>query len=104
MATGSEEKLQYVLKMCQNGQDCYFLNHKKVKKKDRKCKNSTLVGQIDCKRTKQKTKLLVKCCVNSFRKSPPISARNVPKLPKMSLFEPTKKSKKRIAISKLALQ
>ena len=51
-----------------------------------------------------KSKLLVKCFVNSFRKNPPISARNVPKLPAMSLFEPRKKSKKRIAISKLALE
>ena len=104
MAPDSEKKLGYVLKMCQNGQECYFLNQKKVKQKDREYKNSSLVGQIDCKITKEKRKLLVKRFVNSFRKNPPISARNVPKLPEKSLFEPSKKSKKRIRISKLALQ
>ena len=72
--------------------------------KDSEYKNSSLVGQIDRKNAKDKSKLLVKCFVNSFRKILPISARNVPKLPEMSLFEPTKKSKKRIAISKLPLQ
>ena len=51
-----------------------------------------------------RSNLLVKCFVNSFTKIPSISARNVPKLPEMSLFEPRKKSKKTIAISKLALQ
>ena len=59
---------------------------------------------MDRKNTKEKSKLLVKCFVNSFTKVPPISARNVPKLPEMSRVEPRKKSKKRIAISKLALQ
>ena len=39
-----------------------------------------------------------------IHKNSPIYARNVPKLPEMSLFEPRKKSKKRMAISKLALQ
>ena len=53
---------------------------------------------------KKKSKLLVKCFVNSFRKNSPISAKDVTKLPEMSIFEPRKKSKKRIAISKLALQ
>ena len=72
--------------------------------KDSEYKNSSLVGQLDRKNTKDKSKLLVKCFVNSLRKNPPISAGNVPKLPKMSLFEPRKKSKKRIAILKLALQ
>ena len=75
-----------------------------MKLKDSEYKNSYLVGQIDRKKTKDKSKLLVKCFVNSFTKIPPISARSVPKLPEMSLFEPRKKSKKRIAISKLALQ
>ena len=75
-----------------------------MKLKDSEYKNSSLVSQIDRKNTKEKSKLLVKCFVNSFTKIPPISARNVPKLPEMSLFEPRKKSKKRIAISKLALQ
>ena len=64
---------------------------KKVKQKDSKYKNSSLVGQIDYKNTKEKSKLLVKCFVKSFRKNPPISARDVPKLPEMSLFEPRKK-------------
>ena len=75
-----------------------------MKLKDSEYKDSSLVGQIDRKNTKDKSKLLVKCFVNSFTKIPPISARNVSKLPGMSLFEPRKKSKKRIAISKLALQ
>ena len=75
-----------------------------MKQKDREYKNSSLVGQVDCKNTKEKSKLLLKCFVNSFTKIPPISARNVPKLPEMSLFEPRTNSKKRIAISKLAVQ
>ena len=90
--------------MCQNGQKFYSFNQKKVKQKDSEYKNSSLVGQIDCKITKEKKKLLVKRFVNSFRKNPPISARNVPKLPEMSLFKPRKKTKKRIAILKLDLQ
>ena len=77
---------------------------KKVKLKDSEYKNSSLVGQIDRKNTKEKSKLLVKSFVNSFTKVPPISARNVLKLPEMSLFEPRKNSKKRRKISKLALQ
>ena len=104
MATDSEKKLQYGLKMYQNSQNCYFLNQKKVEKKDSEYKNFTLVGHNDCKNKKEKSKLLVKCFVNSFRKNPPISGRNVPKLHEMSIFKPSKKSKKRIAISKLALQ
>ena len=103
MATGSEKKLQYVLKMCQNGQKCCFLKQKKVKEKDSKYKESFQVGQIYCKNTKE-NRLLVRCFVNSLRKNPPISARNVPGLPEMSLSEPRKKSKKRIVITKLALQ
>ena len=75
-----------------------------MKLKDSECKGSSLVGQSDRKNMKEKSKLLVKCFVNSFTKIPPISARNVPKLPETSLFEPRKKSKKRIMISKLALQ
>ena len=75
-----------------------------MKQKDSKYNKSSLVGHIDCKNTKEKSKLLVKCFVNSFRKNPSTSARNVPKLPEMSLFEPRKNSKKKIAISKLALQ
>ena len=66
--------------------------------------SSSLVGQIDCKNTKEKRKLLVKCFVNSFRKNPPISASNVPKLREMCLFDPRKKSKERIAILKIAIQ
>ena len=75
-----------------------------MKLKDSEHKNSSLVSEIDRKNTKDKSTLLVKCFDNSFTKTPPISARNVPKLPEMSLFEPTKKSKKRVAISKLAFQ
>ena len=75
-----------------------------MKLKDSGYKNSSLVSQIDRKNTKEKSKLLVNCSVNSFTEIPPISARNVPKMPEMSPFEPRKKSKKRIAISKLALQ
>ena len=75
-----------------------------MKLKASEYKNSSLISHIDRKNTKNKSKLLVKCFVNSFTKIPPISARNVPKLPEMSLFEPRTKSKKRIAISKLALQ
>ena len=75
-----------------------------MKLKHSEYKNSSLVSQIDRKDTKERSKLLVKCFVNSFTKIPPMSARNVPKLPEMSLFGPRKKSKKRIAISKLALQ
>ena len=81
-----------------------FGTEKKVKLKNSEYKNSSLIGQIDRKNMKERGKLLVKCFVNSFAEIPPISARNVPKLPEMSLFEPRKKSKKRIAISKLALQ
>ena len=67
-----------------------------MKQRDSEYKNSSLVGQIDCKNRRKKS--------NSFRKNAPISARSKPKLPEMSLFEPRKKSEKRIAISKLALQ
>ena len=77
-----------------------FWTRKKVKQKDSKYERSPLVDQIDCKNTKKKSKLLVKWFGNSFRKTPPISARNVPKLPKISLFEQKKSPKKRIAISK----
>ena len=90
--------------MCQNSQKCYFLNQKKLKQKDSEYINCSVLGQIDCKHAKKNSKFLLKCFVNSFRKNPPISARNVPKLPEMSLFEPRKKSKKTIAISKKAHQ
>ena len=62
--------------------------------KDSGYKKSSLVGRIDRKNTKDKSKLLVKCFVNSFTKIPPISARNVPELPEMSLFEPKKSQRK----------
>ena len=75
-----------------------------MKLTDSEFQYSSVVGQIDSKNTEEKSKVLVKCFVNSFTKIPPIPARNVPKLPEMSLFEPRKKSKKRIGISKLALQ
>ena len=75
-----------------------------MKQKDSKYKNSSLVGQIDRTNTEVKSGLLVKCFVNSFTKNPSISVRYLPKLPEIPLFEPRKKSKKRIAISKFALQ
>ena len=75
-----------------------------MKLKDSEYKKSSLVGQIDRKNTKDNSKLLVKCFAKSFTKIPPISARNAPKLPEMSVFETRKNSKKRIAISKLGLQ
>ena len=81
-----------------------FWAKKKVKEKDSEYNNFTVVGQIDCKKTKEKSKLMTKCFVNSFRKNHPISATNVPKLPGRPLFKPRKKTKKRIAISKLAVQ
>ena len=90
-----------VPKMCQS---VTFGTKKKVKQKDSEYKNSPLVGRIDCKNAKEKSKLLVICFVNLLRKNPPISARKVPKLDEMSRFEPRKKSKKRILISKSALQ
>ena len=68
-----------------------FWTRKKVKQKDSKYESSPLVDQIDCKNTKEKSKLLVKCFGNSFRKNPSISARNVPKVPGISLFESRKK-------------
>ena len=72
-----------------------FWSKKKAQQKESEYKNSSLVGEIDRQNTKDKSKLLVKCFVNSFTKIPPISARNVPKLPEMSLSEPRKKSKKK---------
>ena len=63
-----------------------FGTGKKVKLKDSEYKNSSLVSEIDCKNTKDKSELLVKCCVNSFTKIPPIAAGNVRKLPEMSFF------------------
>ena len=59
---------------------------------------------MTAKTGRKRGKLLLKCFVNSFRKNPPISARNVPKLPEMSLMQRRKKSKKRIAMSRLPLQ
>ena len=75
-----------------------------MKLKDSGYKKSSLFGQMSGTNTKIKSGLLVKCSVNSYTKIPPISARYLPKLPEMSLFEPRKKSKKRIRISKFALQ
>ena len=62
-----------------------------MKLKDSEYKNSSLVSEIDRKNTKDKSKLLVNCFVKSFTKIPPVSARNVPKMPEMSLFEPRKR-------------
>ena len=66
-----------------------------MKVKDREYKNSSLVGQIDCRNRKKNSKLLAKCFDNSFRKNHPISARKVPKLPEMSLLEARKKFKEK---------
>ena len=62
-----------------------------MKLENREYKNSSPIGQINRKNTKQKSKICVKCFFNSFTEIPPISARNVPKLPQMSLAEPRKK-------------
>ena len=97
-------KIQYVPTMFQNSQKCYFLNQKKVKQKDSEFKNFSLVGKTACKNAKEKSKLLLKCFFNLFRKDPPLSAINVPKLPEMSMFDPRNKSKKSIEISEFALQ
>ena len=67
-----------------------------MKQKDSEYKKSFLVGHIDCKNRKEKSNLLVKCFLNSFRKKTPISARNVPKIPEMSLFEPREKSHRKM--------
>ena len=61
---------------------------KKVKLKDIEYKNSSLISQIGRKNTKKKSKLLLKFFVNSFTKFPPISARNVPKLPDLKISSP----------------
>ena len=45
-----------------------FWTNKKVKQKDSEYKSSCVIGQIDYKNVKEKSKLLVKCFVNSFRK------------------------------------
>ena len=42
-----------------------------MKLKDIEYKNSSLVSQIDRKNMKEKSKLLLKCFVNSFTKNPP---------------------------------
>ena len=80
-----------------------FWTNKKVKEKDSDLKISSPVGQIDCKNRKRRIKLLLKRFAKSSRKNPPICAGNVPKLPKMSLFEPREKSQKRMATSEFAL-
>ena len=66
-----------------------------MKQKDSEYKNPSLVGKIDCKITNEKSKVLVKCFANSFRKNPQISASNVPKVTEMSLFKTKKKVKKK---------
>ena len=59
---------------------------------------------IDRKNRKKNIKWVLKWFANSFRKSPAICTGNVPKLPKMSLFEPRERSQKKMATSKFALQ
>ena len=68
LATDSEKTLQYVLKMCQNGQICYFLNQKKVKQRDRKYRNSSLVDPIDCKNTKERENYLLNALSTHWEK------------------------------------
>ena len=82
-------------KCAKRANNVIFWTKRKVKQKDSENSNSTLVGQSDYKNTKEKSKLLVKCFVNSFRKNPPISARNVPKLPELSLFFTKKQVKEK---------
>ena len=86
-----KKKSNICSKCAKTAKSVSFGTEKKVKLKDTDHKNSSLVGQIDRINTKDKSQLLVKCFVNSFTKIPPISARNVPKLPEMSLVEPRKK-------------
>ena len=66
-----------------------------MKLKDSEYKKSSLVGQIDRQNTKDKSKLVVKCFVNSFRKNTPISARNVPKNAWSVIFWTKKKGKEK---------
>ena len=87
MATDAEKKFSICAKnVPKRPKVLVFELKKKVKLKDSEYKNSSLVGQIDRKNTEEKSKLLVKCFVNSFRKNRQITARNVPKLTAMSLF------------------
>ena len=72
------------LKCANKAKSFGFGTEENAKLKDSKYRNFSLVGQIDRKNTNNKSKLLVKCFVNSFTKVPPISARNVPKLPEMN--------------------
>ena len=81
-----------------------FWTKEKVKEKDSDLKTSSPVVQIDRKIGKKKIKLILKWFDNSFKKNAPISAGNVQKLPKMSLFEPREKWQKRMATSKFFLQ
>ena len=105
LSTHSEKILQYLLEMCQKCHwNATFWAKKKMKEQDGDHKVSSPVAQIDRKNRKKKIKLLPKWFANSFRKNTPICAGNVPKLPKMSLFEPREKSPKRMATSKFALQ
>ena len=67
------------LKCAKTAKSVSFGTEKKVKLKDSEYKNSSLVGQIDRTNRKEKSKLLVKCFVNSFTEIPPISGRNVQK-------------------------
>ena len=78
-----------------------FESRKKSKKRITICFS---VGQIDRKNRKKKFIIILKWFADSLRKNPPICAGNVPKLPKLSLFEPREKSQKSMATSKVALQ
>ena len=62
-------------------------------------KTFSQVGEINHKNEQNMDKLLSNFFGKFFRTKPPICARNVPKLTEMSLFEPRKKSTKRIVFS-----
>ena len=52
-----------------NIKNSWLGTEKKVKLKDGECILSSLVGQIDCKNTKEKSTILGNCVVNSFTKN-----------------------------------
>ena len=79
--------------MCQKCLKSDCLNQKKVNKK----------GSDIKKKEKEKNKLLSNRFGNRFKKETPICATNVPKRPKVLLFEAKKKRNKRRASTKIPL-
>ena len=76
LATDSDKKTPICAKnVLKCSKRVTFWTRKKVKQKDSKYESSFLVDQIDCKNTNEKSKLLVKCFGNSFRKNPPIKSK-----------------------------